>query len=162
MTIDNFDKLFADISNRDMSAIPPLSICAGGASTLETPLPADPIIDARKVLYTVLRTQPELMLEGFKTPLNAHLWPSSRSAMLRDDVHINAFVDARMWLRDRQKQKTFNRTGTSYGWKHVAEREMETYIPNGLFIAAAIEEGFCIQRERGTPNVFLNIARKKS
>ena len=51
--------------------------------------------------------------------------------------------------------------GDSYGIKHIAEREKNTYITNGAFIAAAIAEGFQIKRAGSAgadPNVFLNIS----
>ena len=62
-----------------------------------------------------------------------------------------------MWLRGQTKRKTLNKSGTSYGLKHVAERDVG-YITNGVFIAAAVAEGFRVVRIRETPNAWLNIS----
>ena len=40
----------------------------------------------------------------------------------------------------------------------VAEREIG-YITNGVFIAAAIAEGFVVRRVKGTPNARIGISR---
>jgi hypothetical protein len=50
------------------------------------------------------------------------------------------------------------RCGTSYGLKHVAEEEI-CYMPNGIFIAAAIAEGFRVKRvSYASPNAQFNIS----
>jgi hypothetical protein len=130
---------------------------------LTTPEACGPlgVFNARKVLRAILKQKPDLMLEGFKTPRNAYLYPSSRRDMLSNDEWVITFIACRAWLEQREKQITFNQSGTSYGWKHIAERDTGTYIPNGVFIAAAIAEEFRFQRVYNTPNVLLNIARKR-
>jgi hypothetical protein len=66
----------------------------------------------------------------------------------------------RVWLRQFNKTKTLNkRSGTSYGLKHVAEEDIG-YITNGVFIAAAIAEGFRVKRcSDNSPNGRLNISK---
>jgi hypothetical protein len=49
--------------------------------------------------------------------------------------------------------------GTSYGLKHIAVEEIG-YITNGVFIAAAIAEGFRVVRIDDSPNALLNISSK--
>jgi len=47
--------------------------------------------------------------------------------------------------------------GGSHGLKHVAEKNVG-YITNGVFIAAAIAEGFRAVRIGETPNAWFNIS----
>jgi hypothetical protein len=57
-----------------------------------------------------------------------------------------------------QEVKRVNRRrGTSYGLKHVAEREIG-YITNGVPIAAAKAEGFVVRRIVRTPNARIGIS----
>jgi hypothetical protein len=99
------------------------------------------VFDARK--KTVEQRQAELMQE-------------------RDDIQqpsaLAAFVATRIWLRQFSKIKTLNRAGSSYGLKHVAECDVG-YITNGVFIAAAIAEGFRVSRIDNSPNAWLNISK---
>jgi hypothetical protein len=60
-------------------------------------------------------------------------------------------------LRQFAKMKTLNQRGTSYRLKHVAEEDIG-YITNGVLIAAAIAEGFRVERQEESPNALLNIA----
>jgi hypothetical protein len=72
-------------------------------------------------------------------------------------VALAAFVVTRAWLRQHNKLKTINKSGTSYGLKHSAEHDIG-YITNGVFIAAAVAEGFRVVRVGDTPNAWLNIS----
>jgi hypothetical protein len=50
------------------------------------------------------------------------------------------------WLQTHIRPiKTINLNHTSYGLKHIAEREIG-YIPNGVFVAAAIIAGYRYRR----------------
>jgi hypothetical protein len=62
---------------------------------------------------------------------------------------------ARMWPNRFAKIKALNQTGTSYGLKHVAERDVG-YLTNGAFIA----EGFAVRRVGDSPNAVFNISTK--
>ena len=60
-------------------------------------------------------------------------------------------------MRRHGKRKTLNKRGTSYGLKHVCEKDIG-YITNGVFIAAAIAEEFWVKRcDWSSPNAWLNI-----
>ncbi len=63
------------------------------------------------------------------------------------------------WLSTKERRKTINKSHTSYGLKHMAERDIG-YITNGVFIAAAIHCGFKIQFFHGSANVCINISEK--
>ena len=78
---------------------------------------------------------------------------------IQDDRSIAAFIATKHWLADFPKIKTLNQKGTSYGLKHIAEEEIG-YVTNGVFIAAAIAEGFRVVCIDGGPNALLNISNK--
>jgi hypothetical protein len=59
------------------------------------------------------------------------------------------------------KRKTVNKTVTSYGLKHIIEKQMGTYISNDSCIAALKQMGFTATPITGTPNFYFNIALKK-
>jgi hypothetical protein len=80
----------------------------------------------------------------------------------REDIRaprsLAQFMAARSWLGRFRKIKAPNRRGTSYGLKHCAEDDIG-YSTNGVFIAAAIAEGFKICRSGlSSPNVWLNVS----
>jgi hypothetical protein len=74
---------------------------------------------------------------------------------IRDPRSLAEFAAARGWLRQFAKLKTFNKRGSSYALKHIAERDIG-YVSNGAFIAAAIAEGFSVQRVGNSPNAWFN------
>jgi hypothetical protein len=56
-----------------------------------------------------------------------------------------------------RKRKTINRKVSSYGLKHVVEKDIKRYIGNDSFIAAMDTLGFEKKQIKGTPNYFFNI-----
>ena len=112
----------------------------------------------------VLEREPQLGDNGFKQ------WdaPSTRAERaaeflrwredMREPKSLAQFMAARGWLKQFRKIKALNRGGTSYGLKHCAEDDIG-YVTNGVFIAAAIAEGFTVRRaEHDSPNAWLNIS----
>lgn len=92
--------------------------------------------------------------------------PEKRLEVLDDqermftDIVMEDFVKVRGWLQKCPKTKHLNRTiGTSYTLKHVAEGYIG-YSSNGVFIAAAIAEGFKVQRALLSLNAWLNVSSK--
>jgi hypothetical protein len=74
------------------------------------------------------------------------------------DRYLDEFERSRRWLRLIPKRQTINRAGSSYGLKHQAE-DYIGYVSNGMFIAAAIAEGFRVKRcDSGSPNAYFNIS----
>jgi hypothetical protein len=112
----------------------------------------------------VLEREPLLSDNGFKQlrgrrPLAEH---EAQFLKWREDMRepksLAQFMAARGWLRQFSKIKALNRRGTSYGLKHCAEDNIG-YVTNGVFIAAAIAEGFTVRRaEFGSPNAWFNIS----
>lgn len=68
------------------------------------------------------------------------------------------FLDVCNWLSDVKKIKTINRNHTSYGLKHIVEKDIG-YVSNGVFIAAAIHCGFDFKHD-DSPNVMFNMSEK--
>jgi hypothetical protein len=58
----------------------------------------------------------------------------------------------------RKLKNVSKRNGTTYMWKHVAEKVVGEYITNGAFIQAAIELGFTVKQIPGRPTGILNMS----
>ena len=56
------------------------------------------------------------------------------------------------------KRTTINRKITSYGLKHIAEKDMGAYISNDVLIKTLTELGFTPSKIRNSPNYYFNIA----
>lgn len=80
-----------------------------------------------------------------------------RQDLLRD---VERFRKTCEWLSTKKKRKTINMKYTSYGIKHIAEKEIG-YITNGTLIAAAIYCGFTVKYTDNNPNVRINISGKE-
>jgi hypothetical protein len=88
-----------------------------------------------------------------------------REAMLLP-YHMGEFIRARDFLSQFTQRATINTKISSYGLKDQAEafyRERNaynSYISNGLFIAAAIHLGFKIKQVGDSPNLYFNLGSK--
>jgi len=67
--------------------------------------------------------------------------------------------NAKFWINEgfARPRKTINKNISSYGLKHLAERQVGSYISNEALIQAMLESGFRAQQIRGTPNCFFNV-----
>lgn len=112
----------------------------------------------------VLEREPQLSDNGFKQLDRARPRAEQDAEFLkwresiREPRSLAQFMAARDWLSQFRKTKALNRRGSSYGLKHWAEDDIG-YITNGVFIAAAIAEGFTVRRtDPGSPNAWFNIS----
>jgi hypothetical protein len=119
---------------------------------------------AAKQVARILAREPELGSFGFGVYDASNKPPQQRAeelqrdrATMLDDYHLSQFIVAREWLAQFPKTKAPNKTGTSYGLKHVPEDEIG-HVSNGVFIAAAIAAGFTVCRIGDGPNAWLNIS----
>lgn len=124
------------------------------------------IATAASDMAAVLEREPQLSDFGFgvfdprsKTSAERAAELSRKRDSIREPRSLASFTAARRWLNQFGKIKAINKRGSSYGLKHVAEHDIG-YIANGVFIAAAIAEGFTVQRAEGGPNAWLNISSK--
>jgi hypothetical protein len=133
-------------------------------------LPEHPNAVARSDLARVAEEYPDLTSFGFgifrhyyprKSPAEREVLFAQERADLLSNVGVEYFIRARKWLSVQLRTKNVNRKASqSYGLKHEAE-QVEGYVTNGAFIAAAIAEGFIVQRcPDGNPNAWLNISSK--
>ena|SRR5215472_9739085 len=83
---------------------------------------------------------------------------ANRAKML-EPHSLTQFEAARAWLRQFPKIKQFSRHGSSYGLKHAAAYDLG-YVTNGVFIAAAIAEGFRAERVDRSPNARIAISSR--
>jgi hypothetical protein len=127
--------------------------------------------DLRAAIAAVMDREPELGSRGYRTwdgrltaRENAEIFRLNREEMLKAHS-VEEFVRAIAFLETKEKARTVKRKGTSYGYKHDAERFHEAqapranpYVANGLFIAAALHLGFTVKRDGHGPNGFINIA----
>jgi hypothetical protein len=105
----------------------------------------------------IMHDWPELTEFGFG-PCRRADFERDRAAMLTP-ANLDEFDRARRWLQCFPKVKAFNQTGTSYGLKHLAE-PIIGYTTNGMFIAAAVAEGFKVKPAgASSPNALMNISR---
>ena len=67
--------------------------------------------------------------------------------------------NAKFWINEgfARPRKTINKRISSYGLKHLAERQAGAYISNEALIQAMLESGFRAERIRDTPNYFFNV-----
>jgi hypothetical protein len=115
----------------------------------------------------VLEREPELGDFGFgvfdprsKTSEQRAAELRRQREAIREPTALGQFLAARLWLRGFAKTKAQDKYGTSYGLKHVMQRNIDCYVTNGCFIAAAIAEGFIVRRIGDGPNASFNISAK--
>ena len=67
--------------------------------------------------------------------------------------------NAKFWINEgfARPRKTINKNISSYGLKHLAERQVGSYISNEALIQAMLESVFRAQHIRGTPNYYFNV-----
>jgi hypothetical protein len=130
---------------------------------VETDFTPDQLEVAAADMARVLEQEPELSDFGYglsgaeQTHEERRARFETNRQLIREPRSLAQFLAARQWLRQFAKIGSFNKRGTSYGLKHVAAHDMG-YCTNGVFIAAAIAEGFRVRREGRSPNVVLNIS----
>jgi hypothetical protein len=63
------------------------------------------------------------------------------------------------WINEgfARPRKTINKSISSYGLKHLAERQAGSYISNEALIQAMIQSGFRAQRIPNSPNYYFNV-----
>jgi hypothetical protein len=119
--------------------------------------------DLAAEMERVLEQEPQLSDFGFGLAdfYKAHEEGVAKFREDRENIRVPLalaeFTAARGWLKQFAKLKSFNKRGNSYSLKHIAEHDIG-YVSNGVFIAAAIAEGFNVQRIGDSPNAWFNIS----
>jgi len=129
---------------------------------------------AKSLIEKVMKNYPELAANGFGTyddqqrhwvrPEGNPVKFASDRARMTSPQCVEAFRKSCDWLQKIEKIKNPNtKVGSSYTLKHKVEAYFKaegTYVPNGMFIAAAVANGFSIKRPLNSPNVFINASAK--
>ena len=109
-----------------------------------------------------LRHYWEPSLGGANPEFNRHFF-QSRGELSTRLQEIAASAD---WIRLQKPIKSFNKSWTSYSYKHFVERWMDRrggphlYVANGSFIAAALGLGFDLhQTGSGSPNCYFRFSK---
>jgi hypothetical protein len=120
--------------------------------------PADQTASAA-AMACVLAAWPDLSITGFGLE-GGRVCPEAL-ARQRDAMSLpgalGAFEAARSWLRSYHKQKACRIS--AYNLKHDAAVDID-YVTNGIFIAAALAEGFSARRRRTGSDGMLNVGKR--
>jgi hypothetical protein len=116
------------------------------------------------LMQDIMRREPELtdfgfgLFDGRKRTEDEYETEFKRNRkIMLEPRSLEQFERARLWLRRQRKIKHMNLSRSSYGLKHIAEPDIG-YVTNGIFIAAAIAEGFRIYADG--PNARFNIGKR--
>ena len=126
----------------------------------------------RNAIEAVRAAYPSLGWHGFGLKNIPAATPKERAATFhvfrREMTELGQMEEFRRacdFLATVRRSKNINRDLDSYGWKNVAERWCakrhpgdDSYISNGMLIAAALALGFQVIPIDGGPNGWINIA----
>jgi hypothetical protein len=136
----------------------------------ETPGGVLPLSFAQAGVRRAMDLEPDLSRFGYRVPRDRGetvedaeaRFVASRAEML-DEHAVGEFIRASSFLSEFRPRKSMNRTRSSYGLKHDAERLAGDYVANGMMIAAALAMGFSAARTHsGSPNAHFNIGVKET
>jgi hypothetical protein len=154
--------------------------------TADDPASWHPVIEtspeeARLLLERARATVPRLTHFGLgvggeaRRRREAHQDPKAHAALEEEfrtkraalKEHLEAIAACADWIKCQRRTVAFNRTSTSYGYKHQVEHWIDArggphlYIGNGSFIAAAVGLGFEYRAAAPTsPNAFFQFSRR--
>jgi hypothetical protein len=101
----------------------------------------------------ILKQYPQLFRYGFST--------KTQTSFSDQDFELAERVAD--WLKSRiSRAAKIQESINSYNMKHIAEKDMHEYVPNGVLILAALRCGFSMKRcpEHGNPNVYFDMSSK--
>jgi hypothetical protein len=111
--------------------------------------------EAKECIAAIQKAYPELDAHGLKRfdngPAKHLIPPQEFKAVVEWLLNYDAF----------NRRRTVNTSTNSYGWKHVVERDVGTYISNGAFICAALYLNYKMKREFNSPNACFNLRKDK-
>lgn len=130
------------------------------------------IAAAREAIQAVMEREPTLTVHGYNTykrmPLDERQaeFGRNRRSMVTD-YHVGQFLMAQEFLLTAPRTQRVTKRVSSYGYKEQVEdfqkrkNAPDSYVENGMFIAAALDMGFVVARIEGSPNAYFNIGRPK-
>ena len=97
-----------------------------------------------KIIEQIEKENPSLSLRGFED------CPENIEKRNRISNYPNSFNATFEWIKNNCiRRRSINKDFSSYWLKHVCERNMRHYIPNGCFIAAALANGYRYKNDYG-------------
>lgn len=115
--------------------------------------------EAQECIDAVLKAHPKLSLDAHGLSRS----DGSDADNVKRPIQPQEFSSAVEWLLGYDalnRRKTIYTGASSYTWKHVAERDLDTYISNGAFICAALYLNYKMQRQGKTsPNAYFNLRK---
>ena len=115
--------------------------------------------EAQECIDAVLKAHPKLSLDAHGLARSDY----SDADNVKRPIQPQEFSAAVEWLLGHDafdRRKSVNTSTSSYGWKHIAERDLDTYISNGAFICAALYLKYKMQRQGKTsPNAYFNLRK---
>jgi hypothetical protein len=120
-------------------------------------------------INAVLDANPDLTEDGVGAPDDRFRWSLADTKDFRDSrerlcrVDLGLLARAVDWLNTWPRTKHVNSRfqQSSYGLKHVFEREAGEYIANGEFILAGLIAGLQMQRHPNNLNVHFNLSSSR-
>ena len=100
----------------------------------------------------IFEKEPTLTPLGIEGPKTYHVDEKFENDYIRQ---IETCID---WLKEKAVGSKMNHIATSYGMKHIIERELLTYVCNGSFTAAVIYLGIPYEKIPKSPNIFIAIS----
>lgn len=112
------------------------------------------------MIQSIIAKIPNLHIYGVGRAIGSGFLTDSKFSDYQENLlkyDKNEFNKICEWLATKEKTKRLNKKTCSYKLKHIVEKELGFYIPNGAFIAAAIHSGFEYKIDKNYPNVFFKI-----
>jgi hypothetical protein len=115
----------------------------------------------QKIMRNILKQHPDLSGHGWRDGgMSQSEFQTDRDWMLTREA-LDQFAHACKWVSLMKPIKTINNRPTSYGLMHMAESYKNTYIANGVLIAAALHYGYFYKRYgKDDPNCFFNMSSR--
>ena len=109
----------------------------------------------------MIKIEDILKIEPTLTPFGIEGQNTFHSDDKFDQDYIKQLQTCIDWLKEKVVDNQMNRKTSSYGIKHIIERELDTYVSNGCFIAAVISLNIPYEKVPDSPNIFVAISDKE-
>lgn len=116
-------------------------------------------IPATETMITVLKNNPRLHYLGVEVYGDSNDEERMSPFLSKEDDFMRTYK----WIMTKFLYKVQNinpQSSSSYGLKHLMERDIGLYVTNGMFICAMIAAEFKMKIVDGNPNVRFNISMK--
>lgn len=116
--------------------------------------------DYHEIIQSIIQEIPELTTDGYGVLEDKKADFEASQKLLFSESSEDAFWACCEYIQFLRPTKNINGNGpTSYQLKHKVEKwaDYPVYVPNGIFIAAAIHSGLQFKRIKGSVNALFNL-----